>query len=181
MGEETCSEQIRLLVKNTFMHFQCLDDKSPKLTRYHSDPCLPSLAPPRDPALSDDLSAKCMEAPTPTTCCSVDSQHSSRPSWDLSDTGECGNGSRSTGVAELGCNLSLVPAPSPPLPSNFVDRDTCHDYQAMTSSPARCAAATVLSTSPKAVPAQGDGSSTRVALGMPGEDCSSSADGDLDS
>lgn len=62
-------EHAKLVIKHTFIEFQCLDDDSPKLRRNKSDPSLVCAA----LVECGPGPTKCIEVPTPTTCASVKS------------------------------------------------------------------------------------------------------------
>merc|ERR1719456_123158 len=66
--DATYYDQAKLVIKHTFIEFQCLDEQdSPKLRRHKSDPCFAS-ATPTECAMD---ASKYMEPLTPTTCASV--------------------------------------------------------------------------------------------------------------
>jgi len=155
MGEEACSEHVRLTVKHTFIEFQCLDEDSPKLQRCNSDPCLPSAA--LFPLIT---SSKCMEALTPTTCSSVnsdDNDESAPPSpttstfTDECDGADCESG-HMFGSGSHGLSPHAPPPPPPP-PPHFSVHGAAAQYQPTAPFQGSCAPMSVFSTSPQAVSA----------------------------
>lgn len=79
VSEDCCSENVRLVIQRTFIEYRCLDNESPKLRRHKSDPLLPALPSSEAStavASSTCFASKCMEAPTPTTCASVNGDYS---------------------------------------------------------------------------------------------------------
>lgn len=76
VGPGSCGEHVRLVIKHTFLEFQCHDeDDYPKLRRHNSDPLLSRVAP--SPCATDTSKCVCFpEAPTPTTCASDDEESS---------------------------------------------------------------------------------------------------------
>lgn len=166
MEEET----VMFTVKRTFIEFPCFDEDVAKMQRRRkSEPCVPSL--------EFLISTKCMEAPTPTTCPSLngDDHDSSTPSspyfpedCDASDHG-CSSsfsGAFDTGMPGLPATTPSPPAcfaenfqapPLQPVPFTTV-RDASVNFQGMMVSPESLAPAMqCFSTCPAAMPEEAAG------------------------
>jgi len=180
MGEEACSDHVRLTIKHTFIEYQCLDEDSRKLQRCNSDPCLPNAA--FFPSVA--LSSKSTEALTPTTCSSVngDDIDESPPPSPIS-TDECDAITRESGYAfHFGSKGLPPPPPPPPLlpPPHFSVHDATGKYQAMAPLHSSCTPLLVFSTCPQAAPAAPMGHSNDVRAGAQRNYRGISTDSDLE-
>jgi hypothetical protein len=66
-----CFEQVKLVIKNTFVEFHCREEECPRLRRHNSDPLLKTCS---ELVISSPLVDKFMNSSTPTTCASVNDE-----------------------------------------------------------------------------------------------------------